>query len=706
MTQPTIKTMDLQGRSLSIETGLVAKQAGGSVMVRLGESVVLVTAVGSKEAREGQNFFPLTCEYRPRFYSAGKIPGSFFRREARPDEVDTISARLMDRPIRPLFPKGFLNEVQVMAMVLSFDLENETDVLAILGASASLMLSGIPFEGPVGAVRVGRVDGSLVAFPTLSQLAESDLNIVVAATEEAIVMVEGLMDEISEDHLIDALEFAHEQIKPQLAAQKELAAECGRERWTVDVPAEDQELPTKVAGLADPRIGACFGIEGKHERADAFRAARDEVVAECTAGLAEAEAAEVASAVKELYEKRLKALMRDRLLSEGKRIDGRAPATIRDLDIRVGVLPRTHGSALFTRGETQALVVATLGTRDDEQRLDRLTGMEFRRFMLHYNFPSFSVGEVRRIGGPGRREIGHGTLARRAVLGQIPEHEDFPYTLRVVADILESNGSSSMASVCGASLALMDAGVPMKNPVAGIAMGLVKEGDRYAVLTDISGAEDHMGDMDFKVCGTAGGVTAFQMDTKIGGISRTIMQEALAQAREARMQLLNAMGAVLAEPRSDLSPFAPRIESLQINPDRIGALIGPGGKVIRGIQESTGVKIDVSDDGTVNVASADAQAVEKARKMIAEILQEAEPGKIYLGLVKKVVDFGAFVEIFPGTEGLLHISQLAHERVAKVEDVLVEGDEVLVKCLEVDKSGKIRLSRKAALGQDNDGARA
>lgn len=680
------------GRPLRIESGRMAKQADGAVVVSYGESMVLVTVVSEKKVREGVDFFPLTCDYQERTFAAGKIPGGFFKREGRPSEKETLTSRLIDRPIRPLFPDGFRSETQVIATVLSHDKENDPDVLAVTGASAALEVSDVPFLGPIGCVRVGRLDGQLIVNPTVSQLDQSDLNLVVAASRDGIVMVEGGAREVSEEVVLDALFFAFQEVQTLLALQDELRAAIGKSKRLVSPLTVDQELLGRLGEIARPKLEEAFRIPTKQERARALQEAEREILAWMAS-----ERPDKLSEGKNLCEELKSRVMREAIVREGRRVDGRGLKEIRPIECEVGLLPRAHGSALFTRGETQALVTATLGTASDEQKIDALIGEQFKKFMLHYNFPPFSVGEVKFLRSPGRREIGHGALAERAIQAVLPDEETFPYTIRVVSEILESNGSSSMATVCGATLALMDAGVPIKAAVAGIAMGLIKEGEEIRVLSDILGDEDHLGDMDFKVAGTARGLTALQMDIKIGQVTREVMEQALHQAREGRLSILDRMGRAIAQPRPHVSPHAPRIVTLKIKPDKIRELIGPGGKVIRGIVDETGVKIDVEDDGTVIVASADAEAMKRAIDMIQGITAEPEVGRVYKGTVRRIVDFGAFVEILPGVDGLLHISQIGPGRVAKVSDVLKEGDEVLVKVLEVDKSGKIRLSRREAM---------
>jgi polyribonucleotide nucleotidyltransferase len=688
---------DFHGRRLSLETGRVAKQAGGSVLVQYGESVVLVTATASRSAREGIDFFPLTCDYVEKTFAAGKIPGGFFKREGRLGEKEVLTSRLIDRPIRPLFPKGFRCETQVIATVLSHDRENDPDMLALLGASTALTLSDIPWHGPVAAVRVGRIGGRIVINPLTSQLAESDLNLIVAASRDAVVMVEGGASMIPETDLLEALFAAHEAVQPLLDIQEELRGAVGKAKRQVEPPPRDTTLEGAVQDFALPRLRAALAQSVKQERYAALDQAHDEAAAS-VGGDDPARR----KAVADLVDKLKKQVVREAIVREGRRLDGRGLADVRPISCEVEVLPRTHGSALFTRGETQALVVTTLGTSSDEQRVDALVGEHYKKFMLHYNFPPFSTGEVKFLRGPGRREIGHGALAERALTPVLPDEGDFPYTIRIVSEVLESNGSSSMATVCGGSLSLMQAGVSVKGAVAGVAMGLIKEGDEVRVLSDILGDEDHLGDMDFKVAGTRDGVTAVQMDIKIGGVTRAVMQQALEQARAARLHILDRMDEALASPRADLSSHAPRIVTLRIKVDRIRDLIGPGGKTIRGIVEETGCKIDVADDGTVLVASSDGTAMQRAIDRIRGLTAEAEVGKIYRGTVRRVVDFGAFVEIMPGTDGLVHISQLANERVRQVTDVVNEGDVIDVKVLEVDKSGKIRLSRKEAMRETED----
>jgi polyribonucleotide nucleotidyltransferase len=685
--------VELSGRTITIATGKMAKQASGAVVVSAGDTVVLVTAVGTKTAKEGQGFFPLTVNYQEKAYAGGKIPGGFFKREGRPSENETLTSRLIDRPIRPLFPENYLNDTQVMATVVSADKDNDPGILAMIGASASLMVSDLPFFGPIAGVAVGRVDGKFVANPTAEQAAQSDLEIVVAASRDAVIMVEGSAGELSEDVILEAIFFGKDAVQPILAAQEELAKAAGVVKREIAAPEVDEILHARVRELAHGKVREAVRIETKQERHAAIDAIRDEILAALLPDY-EGRDKEIKGFLDDFeYE-----LVREHILKDGVRIDGRDTKTIRPIWSEVGLLPRAHGSALFTRGETQAIVAATLGTSVDEQRIDSLYGESKKRFLLHYNFPPFSVGETSFRLAPGRREIGHGALAERALARVLPNHDQFPYTIRIVSDILESNGSSSMASVCGGSLSMMDAGVPVKAPVAGIAMGLIKEGDDVAVISDILGDEDHLGDMDFKVAGTAAGVTALQMDIKISGVTREIMKKALDQARDGRIHILGKMAEVLPEPRKELSTHAPRITTIWVKTDKIRDVIGTGGKNIRGITESTGVSIDIEDTGKINIASSDAAACERAIKMIRDLTAEAEEGKLYMGIVKKVMDFGAFVEIFPGTDGLVHISELDTERVKNVTDVLKEGDKVLVKCIGIDKQGKIKLSRKEALG--------
>jgi polyribonucleotide nucleotidyltransferase len=681
-------------QALSIETGKVAKQADGAVIVRCGGTMVLSTVVAAKAPMEGRDrdFLPLTVEYRERAYAGGRIPGGFFKREGRPDEKETLTCRLIDRPLRPLFPKRFRNELQIINLVISADDENDPDMLALVGSSAAVAVSGIPFSEPIGAVRVALVNGQLVANPTYKELAASPLEIVIAGTEDAVLMVESGGKELGEEQMLEALAFGHEQCRQLARIQKDLVAQAGKPRWVFDDQAgTDPALEARVKELATEKVVQALAIHEKHPRAQALDAIFEEVYA--AMGAEET----VRPKIREALEKVEKREVRRLIVDKGIRVDGRRVTEVRPISSEVGYLPRSHGSALFTRGETQALVVATLGTKNDEQKIESFEGDIFRRFMLHYNFPSFSTGEVKRFGTPGRREVGHGALAQRAIEPVLPSREAFPYTMRVVSDITESNGSSSMASVCGASMALMDAGVPLSAPVAGIAMGLVKEGDKVGILTDIMGTEDHYGDMDFKVAGTEKGITALQMDIKIVGVSIDIMRQALAQAREARLHVLAKMAQTITAPRTEMSPYAPRFVTIKIRPEKIREIIGPGGKVIRGMQEKTGAKIDVEDDGKVTIFSANSDAAQMAVDMIQDICREVEVDRIYVGKVKSIKEFGAFVELMPGTEGLLHISQIAENRIRAVSDVLSDGDIVAVKVLEVDGNGKIRLSRKGAL---------
>ncbi|HWN15529.1 MAG TPA: polyribonucleotide nucleotidyltransferase [Candidatus Dormibacteraeota bacterium] len=689
MTPHTVQ-IKINNTSLTIETGKVAKQADGSVVVRCGGTVVLSTAVASRTAMEGRDFLPLTVEYRERAYAGGRIPGGFFKREGRPDEKETLTCRLIDRPLRPLFPKGFRNEIQIINLVISADNENDPDILAMIGSSAAMSLSGIPFAGPVGAVRVALVDGKLVANPTYKQVAASPLELVMAGNEDAILMVESGGKEIAEEQMLEALAFGHERCKELTRIQKDLVSRAAKPRWVFEPAGADPALQARVKELASAKVGQALSVHEKQARAKALEAIFEEIFA--AVGGDETQRPKV----REAFEKVEKSEVRRLIVDKGIRVDGRSVKEVRPIWSEVEYLPRAHGSALFTRGETQALVSATLGTKDDEQKIESFEGNGYRRFMLHYNFPSFSTGEVKRFGSAGRREIGHGALAQRAVEAVLPTKEEFPYTIRVVSDILESNGSSSMATVCGASMALMDAGAPLKAPVAGIAMGLVKEGDKVGILTDIMGSEDHYGDMDFKVAGTEKGITALQMDIKIGGVSVDIMRQALAQAKEARLHVLGKMAETIKGPRAELSPNAPRFLTIKIRPEKIREIIGPGGKVIRGIQEKTGAKIDVEDDGKVTVFSPSAEAAQMAIGIIQDICREAELDRIYVGKVKSIKEFGAFVEIIPGNEGLLHISQIAESRIRSVGDVLSEGDIVAVKVIEIDGNGKMRLSRKAA----------
>ncbi|MFP4682527.1 MAG: polyribonucleotide nucleotidyltransferase [Ectothiorhodospira sp.] len=691
------KSFQYGQHTVTLETGEIARQASGAVMVNVAGTVVLVTAVGRKEPVPGRDFFPLTVNYQERTYAAGRIPGGFFKREGRPSEKETLTCRLIDRPLRPLFPKGFTNEVQVVATVMSLNPEVDPDIPALLGASAAVTLSGLPFSGPIGAARVGYRDGEYVLNPDLGQLKDSQLDLVVAGTENAVIMVESEAGILPEEVMLDAVMYGHEQMQTAIQAIQELAAEAGRPAWDWEPPVEDAPLRERIEAHCTQDLTAAYQIPEKQERTTRIAELREAVMAAFATDEPDAPSAET---VKEIFHGVEKRIVRRRILEGEPRIDGRDTRTVRPIDVRAGLLPRTHGSALFTRGETQAIVTATLGTDRDSQIIDAIEGERRERFMLHYNFPPYCTGETGMVGTPKRREIGHGRLAKRGVQGVMPAEEDFPYVLRVVSEITESNGSSSMASVCGTSLALMDAGVPLKAPVAGIAMGLIKDGDRHAVLTDILGDEDHLGDMDFKVAGTEEGVTALQMDIKIDGITRDIMEKALAQAREGRLHILGEMGKVLSAPRGEMSAYAPRFITLRINPEKIRDVIGKGGATIRALTEETGATIDIDDSGVVKIASVDKQAGEEARRRIEEITADVEVGRVYDGRVAKIMDFGAFVTILPGRDGLVHISQISEERVESVSDKLSEGETVKVKVLEVDKQGRIRLSMKA-VGSDD-----
>jgi len=697
------ESVEIGGKQLTIETGKMAKQADGAVVVRYGDTMVLVTAQGAKAPREGVDFLPLTVEYTEKTAAAGKIPGGYFKREGRPTESEILTCRLIDRPSRPLYPKSWRSEIQVIATVLSYDKENPSDILAMIGASCAQHVSSLPWQGPFAAVRVGRINHQLVVNPSFQQREQSELDLVVAATRDAIVMVEGGARQLNEDVMIDALLFAHQQCQIVLDLIEKIRAAGGKEKQVAAPSVKDEAIAAKVKELGYEKIKAAARVLAKHERSDAFSA----VVKELQATLGpqfidpvtqKPRDKEIAAAANDLHKK----IVRNTVVDEGVRIDGRRTFDIRQITSEVGLIPRTHGSALFTRGETQALVSTTLGTAQDVQRIDSLLGDVTKRFMLHYNFPPYSTGEVKMMRSASRREIGHGHLAERSIAYVLPTYEDFPYTIRIVSEILESNGSSSMASVCGGILSLMDAGVPIVEPVAGIAMGLIKEADKVAVLSDILGDEDHLGDMDFKVTGTKHGITALQMDIKIHGLSREILQKALYQARDGRLHILGKMAEALAAPREELSKHAPRIFTLTVKPDRIRDIIGPGGKMIRAIIEQTGVAIDVEDDGTVSIASSDDASAKKAIDIIKGLTTEPEVGQFYMGVVRRIVDFGAFVEILPGTDGLIHISELDAKRVNKVTDVLNEGDELMVKVISIDRQGKIRLSRKEALGATPD----
>jgi len=687
------KTFQYGSETVTLQTGEIARQASAAIVASMGDTVVLVTVVGRKEANPGQSFFPLTINYQEKTYAAGKIPGGFFKREGRPSESETLICRLIDRPLRPLFPKGFMNEVQVIATVMSLDPEISADIPALIGASAALACSGIPFAGPVGAAKVGYIDGEYVLNPSTTQMESTALDLVVAGTDQAVLMVESEADQLSESTMLDAVMFGHEQLQTAITAIKQLANEVNATPWDWKAPEADTDLAQKVDAAVRSDLTAAYQIAEKQVRQDAVSAAKDKAVE----ALAAADGADGYSAgdVKGAFSKLEKEIVRGRIIAGEPRIDGRTTDKVRQITVQTGVLPRSHGSAVFTRGETQAIVASTLGTTRDAQIIDALSGETRMAFMLHYNFPPYSVGETGFVGSPKRREIGHGKLAKRGVQAVMPSDEDFPYTIRVVSEITESNGSSSMASVCGTSLSLMDAGVPLKAPVAGIAMGLIKEGDDYAVLSDILGDEDHLGDMDFKVAGSESGITALQMDIKIDGITREIMEKALAQAKDGRIHILGEMAKVLAEPRGDLSEHAPRFITLKINPEKIAAVIGKGGAVIRALTEETGATIDIGDDGLIKIASSDRTAGEEAKRRIELITADIEVGTIYEGKVQKIMDFGAFVNILPGKDGLVHISQISEQRVQNVADELSEGQVVKVKVLEVDKQGRIRLSMKA-----------
>ncbi len=695
------REISVGGRTISIETGRLAKQADGAALVRSGDTVVLVTACAAASPREGIDFLPLTVDYKEYTYASGRIPGGFFKREGKPTEKEVLTSRLIDRPIRPLFPYGWRHETQIIALVMSADAQNDSDVLAITGASAALALSGIPFTRTLAGVRIGLVEGRFVVNPTFDERRNSRLDLTVAGTSDGIVMVEAGAKEVSEEDMVQALDTAHKAIKEIVAGIDMLAKQAGKTKKTLPAKTVDPAFVREVEGKAYEKLAAAMRIQDKLEN----YATVDAVLGELVASYDDTEV-EKRAAAKSIFKDLKERVMRDEALERGKRLDGRKFDEIRPVSIEVGVLPRTHGSALFTRGETQALVTATLGTAEDQQKIETMDGEQWKRFMLHYNFPPFSVGEVGRFTGPGRREIGHGALAERALTAMVPEEEKFPYTIRIVSDILESNGSSSMASVCGGSLAMMDAGVPLTQAVAGVAMGLImdEESGKHAVLTDIAGAEDHYGDMDFKVAGTRQGITALQMDIKVGGITMEIMRTALAQAKDGRFFILDKMQAAIQAPRADVSRHAPRIVTIKIPVDKIRDVIGPGGKMIRSIIERTGVKIDVEDNGTVNVASSDETSAAKAIAIIQELTATPELNKTYMGKVQRITDFGAFIEIMPGVDGLLHVSEIAHYRVKDVRDELKEGDQVMVKVINIDPSGKIRLSRKALLPVPEGGA--
>jgi len=697
------KTFQYGQHQVTLETGEIARQASGAVMVSIEDTVVLATVVARKDAKPGQDFFPLTVDYVEKTYAAGRIPGGFFKREGRPSEKETLTSRLIDRPLRPLFPEGYLNEVQIIIHVLSVNPEIDPDIAAMIGASAAVCVAGIPFSGPVGAARVGYVDGQYILNPTVSQLASSDLNLVVAGTESAVLMVESEAQQLSEEVMLGAVVYGHDQMKAVIDAIHELVRDGGKPEVTWQAPARNEALITRIQDLGEARIREAYQIKDKQARTNRLREISSELnealVAESLAGGTEApDSVEIGNLLFDMEAR----IVRSQILDGEPRIDGRDTRTVRPISIRTGVLPRTHGSALFTRGETQALVVATLGTARDEQKIDALMGEYSDRFMLHYNMPPFATGETGRVGTPKRREIGHGRLAKRALIAVLPPVEEFSYSVRLVSEITESNGSSSMASVCGGCLALMDAGVPVQNHVAGIAMGLIKEGNKFAVLTDILGDEDHLGDMDFKVAGTANGITALQMDIKIQGITKEIMQVALAQAKEGRMHILDKMQEAVPQGKTELSNFAPRLITIKINPEKIRDVIGKGGAVIRALTEETGTQIDISDEGVVTIASVDAAAGQEAKRRIEELTASVEVGKNYDGVVLKLLDFGAIVQVIPGKDGLLHISQIANERVNAVADYLKEGQAVRVKVLETDDRGRLKLSMKAVAAEDGN----
>jgi polyribonucleotide nucleotidyltransferase len=697
------KTFAYGAHQVTIETGEIARQAGGAVLVSMEETVVLVSVVAAKNAKPGQDFFPLTVDYQEKVYAAGRIPGGFFKREGRPSEKETLTSRLIDRPIRPLFPDGFYNEVQVVATVMSLNPEVDSDIPALIGASAALAISGVPFNGPIGAARVGYINGQYVLCPTLSQLKDSQLDLVVAGTEAAVLMVESEADQLSEEIMLGAVVFGHTEMQKAISAINELVEEAGKPEWDWQAPAKDEALVARLSALVAAKLEEAYNITVKQTRSQAVKEIRAEAVAALCTG---EDGAPDENTVGNLFFELEAGIVRGRILSGAPRIDGRDTRTVRPITMRSGVLPRTHGSALFTRGETQALAVATLGTNRDEQIIDALAGEYRDRFMLHYNMPPYATGECGRVGTPKRREIGHGRLAKRALLAVLPKPEDFSYSMRLVSEITESNGSSSMASVCGGCLALLDAGVPLKAHVAGIAMGLIKDGNRFAVLTDILGDEDHLGDMDFKVAGSTTGITALQMDIKIQGITKEIMQVALAQAKDARIHILGLMQESAAGPREEMSAYAPRLYTFKINPEKIRDVIGKGGAVIRALTEETGTTIDIQDDGTITIAATSGDAAAAARARIDAITAEVEIGKIYEGTVLKILDFGAIVSVLPGKDGLLHISQIAQERVNKVEDYVKEGQVVRVKVLETDDRGRVKLSMKAAAAEEGGAAAA
>lgn len=694
------KTFQWGQHTVKLETGEIARQAGGAVIVDIEDTVILATVVGAKNAKPGQDFFPLTVDYIEKTYAAGKIPGSFFKREGRPSELETLTSRLIDRPLRPLFPEGFYNEVQVVIHVLSLNPEVSADIAALIGSSAALAISGIPFNGPIGAARVGYINGQYVLNPGKTQLLESQMDLVVAGTQAAVLMVESEAQQLSEEVMLGGIVFGHEQGNIAIAAINDLVRDAGKPAWDWKAPAKDETFIGKVVALAEEKLRAAYQIRSKQARTQATREVTAATLAELTAEGAAFDKVNVDNVLFDIEAK----IVRSQILSGEPRIDGRDTRTVRQIEIRNGVLPRVHGSALFTRGETQALVAATLGTDRDSQKIDALAGEFSEHFMLHYNMPPFATGETGRVGTPKRREIGHGRLAKRALVAVLPNRVDFPYSMRVVSEITESNGSSSMASVCGGCLALMDAGVPLKAHVAGIAMGLIKDGNRFAVLTDILGDEDHLGDMDFKVAGTTAGVTALQMDIKIQGITKEIMQVALAQAKEARLHILDKMMTAMGEAKTEVSQFAPRLYTMKINPEKIRDVIGKGGATIRALTEETGTTIDIGEDGTITIASADADKAAYAKKRIEEITAEVEVGKIYEGPITKILEFGALVNLLPGKDGLLHISQIAHQRVEKVTDFLKEGQIVKVKVLETDEKGRVKLSMKALIDRESQPA--
>ncbi len=689
---PIKKTFQYGVHEVTLETGEIARQAGGAVLVNMADTIVMVTVVGMKKADPSRPFFPLTVDYIEKTYAAGKIPGGFFKREGRPSEKETLTCRLIDRPIRPLFPKGFMNEVQVVATVISMNTDIDPDIPALIGASAAISISGLPFNGPIGAARIGYKDGEYILNPSISELVDSDLDLVVAGTDKAVLMVESEANRLSEEVMLGSVVYGHEQLQTVVQAIKEFSAEVNTTPWEWAAPEADLSLADLVSNQSTAAITEAYAIADKLDRQDKLSAVRSDAVA---ALVSDVEGSPSESAVREAFGKLEKKIVRDRIISGERRIDGRDTRTVRPIAIRTGLLPRTHGSALFTRGETQAIVVTTLGTGRDAQIIDAIEGTRKENFMMHYNFPPSSVGECGRVGTPKRREIGHGRLAKRGVQAVMPSVDDFPYVIRVVAEITESNGSSSMASVCGASLSMMDAGVPLKSPVAGIAMGLIKEDAGFAVLSDILGDEDHLGDMDFKVAGTTDGITALQMDIKIDGITTEIMQKALEQAKDGRLFILDEMSKVITQGREEMSEFAPRLVTFKINPEKIRDVIGKGGSTIRAITEETGASIEIDDDGIVKIASVEKAAGDEARRRVEMVIAEVEVGTIYEGKVAKIMDFGAFVNILPGKDGLVHISQISDERVENVSDKLKEGDMVKVKVLEVDRQGRIRLSMKA-----------